>query len=101
MRACLVQLGFCVLVTSQAGCTSWARLNDSRPVPARGTIQVWSGGRGILLRDPRTVGSLVGRAAFGDTTRQAVALTSIDSLRVQTTDVGKTLIVGTGAAVAL
>jgi hypothetical protein len=71
-------------------------------VPARGTVQVWSAGQDILLRDPRTVGdSLVGQGPFADTTRRAVALTSIDSLLVQTTDMGKTLIVGTGVAIAL
>lgn len=99
MGARLDQLGFTALVTCAMGCTSWSRLNDSQPVPARGTVQVWSAGHDILLRDPRTVGdSLVGHAPWPDTTRQTVALTTIDSLRIQDTDMGKTLIVGTGVA---
>jgi hypothetical protein len=103
MRARLVQLGVTVLVTyAAAGCTSWSRLNQSVPVPARGTVQVWSSGQRILLRDPETVGdSLVGRRPLPDTVRSAVALTTIDSVRVQTTDMGKVLIVGTGVAIAL
>jgi hypothetical protein len=91
------------LVTyAAAGCTSWTRLNQSAPVPARGTVQVWTAGQDILLRDPETVGdSLMGHRPLPDTTRRAVALTTIDSLRVQTTDLGKTLIVGTGVGLAL
>lgn len=84
-----------------AGCTSWSRLPESRPVPARGTIQVWSAGEPVLLREPRTVDdSLVGRGAEPDTTRRSVALASIDSVRVQDLDMGKVLIVGTGVAIA-
>jgi hypothetical protein len=76
-------------------------LPDSRPVPARGTVQVWSGGQDILLRDPQAVGdSLVGRGQSPDTARRTVALTTIDSLRIQTTDVGKAVIVGSGVALA-
>jgi hypothetical protein len=91
-----------VFVTSVLGCTSWSRLSDSQPVPSRGTVQVWSQGQEILLRDPRTVGdSLVGRAPDPDTTRLTVALSVIDSLRTQTFDMGKALIVGTGVALAL
>jgi hypothetical protein len=102
MRARLVQLGLAALVTSVAGCTSWSRLKDSQPVPARGMIQVWSTGQDIVLRDLRRVGdSLVGRAPYPDTTRSAVALSAIDSLRTQATDMGKTLIVGTAVAMAL
>ena len=103
MRARLVQQGLTVLVTyAAAGCTSWSRLNQSTPVPTHGTVEVWSSGQRILLRDPGAVGdSLIGRRPFPDTTRSAVALTSIDSVRVQTTDMGEVLIVGTGAALAL
>jgi hypothetical protein len=50
----------------------------------------------------RTVGdSLVGRALYRDTTRSAVARSAIDSLRTQETDMGKTLIVGTGVTMAV
>ena len=103
MRARLVQLGLTVLSTYAApACTSWSRLNQSAPVPDRGTVQVWSAGREILLRDPETVGdSLVGHRPLPDTTRLAVALPTIDSLRVQTIDAGKVLIVGTGVTLAL
>ena len=88
--------------TSVLGCTGWSRLSDSQPVPSRGTVQVWSQGQEILLRDPRTVGdSLVGRAPDPDTTRFTVALSAIDSLRTQTIDFGKALIVGTGATIAV
>jgi hypothetical protein len=45
--------------------------------------------------------SLVGRGAEPDTTRRSVALASIDSVRVQTADMGKMLIAGTGVAIAL
>jgi hypothetical protein len=90
------------LVTSGFGCTSWSRLSDRQPVPARGVVQVWINQQEILLRDPRTVGdSLVGRAPYPDTTRSGVALAAIDSIRTQQTDMGKTLIVGTGAALAV
>jgi hypothetical protein len=69
-------------------------------VPARGTVQVWSAGQPVLLREPRTVDdSLVGRGAEPDTTRYSVALGSIDSVRVQDFDPGKALIVGTGVAI--
>ena len=103
MRARPVQPGLAAaFVTSVLGCTSWSRLSDSQPVTSRGTVQVWSDGREILLRDSRTVGdSLVGRAPYPDTTRSTVALSAIDSLRTQTTDMGKMLIVGTGVAIAV
>jgi len=45
--------------------------------------------------------SLEGQAPLPDTARRTVASSSIDSLRIQTTDAGKTLIVGTGVAIAL
>jgi chromosome condensin MukBEF ATPase and DNA-binding subunit MukB len=71
-------------------------------VPARGTVQVWTAGQELLLRDAHRVGdSLVGYRPYADTARSAVALGSVDSLRVQSTDLGKTLIVGTGVAIAL
>jgi hypothetical protein len=55
-----------------------------------------------MLYDPRKLGdSLVGQGAFPDTTRRAVALSAIDSLRTQSIDPGKMLIVGTGLAMAL
>jgi hypothetical protein len=102
MSARLVQLGMTALVTCAAGCTSWSRLGDSRPVPDRGTVQVWSAGQEILLREPRTVGdSLVGHAPLPDTTLRTVALSTIDSVRTQTFDLSKTLIVGTGVSIAL
>ena len=103
MRARQVQPGLAAaFVISVSGCTSWSRLSDSQPVPARGTVQVWSQGQEILLRGPRTVGdSLVGRAPDPDTTRSTVALSDIDSLRTQTFDIGKALIVGTGVTLAL
>jgi hypothetical protein len=102
MSARLIQLGLTAVVTCAAGCTSWSRLADGRPVPARGTVQVWSAGQDILLRDPHSVGdSLVGHRPLPDTTRRTVALTAIDSLRIQTTDVGKAVIVGTGVALAV
>ena len=102
MSARLVQLSLTALVTSAAGCTSWSRLADSRPVPARGTVQVWTGGQDTLLRDPHRVGdSLVGHGPLPDTTRRTVPLTAIDSLRIQTSDVGKTMIVGSGVAIVV
>ena len=102
MRARGVLLGLTVLAAHAGGCTSWSRLNAGEPIPDRGTVQIWSAGQHILLRDPETVGdSLVGRRALPDTVRSAVALTTIDSLRVQTTDIGKSVIVGTGVALAL
>jgi hypothetical protein len=102
MRACLVQLGLTAAVTSVAGCTSWSRLNERQPVPARGIVQIWSDGQEILLRDPRRLGdSLVGRAPYPDTTRLTVALSTIDSVRAQVTDLMKTLIVGTGVTMAV
>jgi hypothetical protein len=102
VRARLIQpVPAAALVTAALGCTSWSRLNDSQPVP-RGTVQVWSKGEEILLRDSRTVGdSLVGRAPYPDTTHSTVALSAIDSIRTQTTDMGKMLIVGTGVTLAL
>jgi hypothetical protein len=102
MSARQIQLGFVALVTCAAGCTSWSRLTNSQPVPTRGTVQVWSAGQDILLRDPTPLGdSLVGRGPLPDTTRRAVDRTTIDSLRVQTTDVGKAVIVGSGVAIAV
>ena len=103
MRARLVRLGLIVSVTyAAAGCTSWSRLSQSAPVPARGTVEVWSARQRILLRDPETVGdSLVGRQPLPDTAHSAVALTTIDSVRVQSTDMGKMLVVGTGVGLAL
>ena len=95
-------LGLAAFIASSAGCTSWSRIPDSRPVPSRGTVQVWSGAEDILLRDPRRLGdSLVGVGPFEDTTRRAVALSDIDSLRAQDLDLGKVLIVGTAAAMAV
>jgi len=85
-----------------AGCTSWARLPDGRPLPARGTVQVWSGGQAAFLRDPQAVGdSLVGQGPLPDTARRIVPLATIDSLRIQTADMGKSLIVGSGVAILL
>ena len=66
----------------------------------RGTVQVWSAGQDILLRDPHRVGdSLVGHRPLPDT--RTVPLTAIDSLRIQTTDVGKRVIVGSGVALVV
>jgi hypothetical protein len=102
MRACLIQLGLATLVISESGCTSWSRLRDNQPVPARNVVQVWSDGQEVLIWEPHTVGdSLVGREAHPDTTRITVALSAIDSVRTQETDMGKTLIVGTGVALAV
>ena len=90
------------LGVSSAGCTSWSRLDQNDVVPARGTVQIWSPDQPMLLRDPRIVGdSLIGHRPLPDTARSAVALTTIDSIRVQTTDVGKSFIVGTGVAIAV
>lgn len=90
------------LLACVAGCTSWSRLNERQPVPARGTIQVWSAGGPILIREARTLGdSLLGRGAEPDTTSHSIALASIDSVRIQTVDMGKVLIVGTGVGIAL
>ena len=84
------------------GCTSWSRLEQNAVVPSRGTVQVWSANQAILLRDMQTVGdSLVGHQPVPETARVAVARTTIDSIRVQTTDIGKSLIVGTGVALAV
>lgn len=102
MSGRLVRLGLTALLTCVVGCTSWSRVGEGRPVPARGTVQVWSAGQATLLRDPRTVGdSLAGHAPLPDTTRRAMAVTTIDSLRAQTTDAGKTLIVGTAVAITV
>ncbi len=102
MRTRPVRSAVPALLISLAGCTSWSRLPESRPVPARGTIQVWSAGEPVLLREPRTVDdSLVGRGAELDTTRRSVALASIDSVRIQDLDLGKVLIVGAGVAIAV
>jgi hypothetical protein len=101
MRACLNRLIMTAMVAGAAGCTSWSRLNESRPVPTRGTVQVWSAGEEILLRDPKKMGdSLVGQAPLPDTTRRTVPLALIDSLRIQEADMGKVLIVGTGVVIA-
>ena len=102
MGARLVPLGLAALVVCAGGCTSWSRLSDSRPVPARGTVQVWSAGQEILLRETHRVGdSLIGLEPLPDTTRRTLGLKSIDSLRVQTIDMGKVVIVGTGVSLAL
>jgi hypothetical protein len=96
-----VRLGLAALIAC-LGCTSWTRLPDSRPVPARGMVQVWSGGQPSILRDPHPVGdSLVGRGPSPDTTRRTLLLTKIDSVRTQTPDLGKTLIVGSGLTIVL
>ena len=98
----LIRLGLFALVMSTAGCTSWSRLPESRPVPSRGSVQVWRAGRGNILYDARRLGdSLVGQGPYPDTTRRTVALSDIDSLRTQTFDPGKMLIVGTGVAMAV
>ena len=95
-------VGLTAFIGSSTGCTSWSRIPDSRPVPSRGTVQIWSGAKDILLRDPRRLGdSLVGEGPFEDTTRRAVALSDIDSLRAQDLDLGKVLIVGTGMGMAV
>ncbi|HET6777933.1 MAG TPA: hypothetical protein VFH26_03510 [Gemmatimonadales bacterium] len=100
MRARLIHLGLAAIMLL-SGCTSWFRLADGRPVPTRGTIEVWSSGQKILLRDARTVGdSLEGPGAYPDTTRRSIATSEIDSIRIQTLDPGKMLIVGTGLAMA-
>jgi hypothetical protein len=97
VTACVSRLGPAALVALILGCTSWSRLSDNQPVPARGAVQVWSAGEDIVLRDPRRLGdSLVGRRPLPDTTRRAVALSDIDSVRTQASDPGKMLIVGTG-----
>ena len=101
MNTRLVQFALLALVSFIAGCTSWARLHEGRPVPERGTVQAWNAGQATLLREPVTQGdSLVGRAPLPDTTRRSVALASIDSVRVQDVDMGKVVIVGTGVAIA-
>jgi hypothetical protein len=102
MSARLIHAGLTGLITCASGCTSWSRLPDGRPVPARGTVQVWSAGQEILLRDPERVGDyLVGLAPLPDTTQQTVALAAIDSLRIQATDAGKGVIIGSAVAIAV
>lgn len=101
MHARLVQLALAALLTGTAAC-SWSRLADSRPLPAGSLVQVWSGGQVIQLHDSKTEGdSLVGHLPLPDTVRHAVALATIDSVRVQDMDPGKMLIVGTGVAMAV
>jgi hypothetical protein len=91
-----------VLGASSVGCTSGSRLEQNAVVPSRGTMQVWSASEPILLRDAQTLGdSLIGNRPVPESARAAVARTTIDSIRVQSTDVGKLLIVGTGVAIAL
>jgi hypothetical protein len=98
----MIRLGLAVVVAMVSGCTSWSRLADNQPVPARGSVQVWTGGQDTVLYDAqRLADSLVGQGAYPDTTRRAVALSDIDSLRTQTFDPGKVLIVGTGVAMAV
>ena len=102
MRAHLAQLGLIVWVMGAGACTSWSRLGDDQPIPARGTVQVWSAGHNMLLCDARRLGdSLVGRRPVPDTTRLVLALSSFDSVRTQTPDFGKMLILGTGVGIAL
>ncbi len=95
-------VGLAMLSASSVGCTSWSRLEQNGVVPSRGTLQVWRASQAILLRDAQTVGdSLVGHRPVPESARVAVARTTIDSIRVQTTDIGKSLIVGTGVAIAV
>jgi hypothetical protein len=102
MRAHLVRPGHIALVLCAGACTSWSRLADNQPVPARGTIQVWSAGRNILLHKARTLGdSLTGERPVPDTTRVVVPLSAIDSLRTQTPDFGKMFFLGALAGVAV
>lgn len=102
MRARLIRLGLTALLAGAAGCTSWSRLEKSRPGPARATVQVWSGGTSTMLREAKTSGdSLVGRAVAPDTTRLVFPLAAVDSVRMQDIDMGKVLIVATGAAIAV
>jgi hypothetical protein len=101
MRA-LIRLGLTGVIAGAAGCSSWSRLEQGRPLPTGGTVQVWSGGKSMLLRNPKTLGdSVVGQAPSPDNTRRTVPLTAIDSLRIQDTDMGKVVIVGTGVLIAL
>ena len=101
MRARPAQLGLVAWITC-AGCTSWSRLPPDQPVPDRGTIQVWSAGEKILVRDARAVDdSLVGRLPDPDTTELAFAVSSIDSLRTQSLDAGKMVILGAAVGVAV
>jgi hypothetical protein len=102
MRARQIRLGLTAALAGAAACTSWSRLERSRPVPARATVQVWSGGKNTLLREAKTSGdSLVGRAPAPDTTRLAFSLATVDSVRMEDLDMGKVVIVGTGVLIAL
>jgi hypothetical protein len=102
MRARLVRLCVIAWIMCAGACTSWSRVADNEPVPARGTIQVWSAGRNTLLHKTRTLGdSLAGKRPAPDTTRVAVALSAIDSLRTQTPDFGKMFVLGVGVGVAV
>jgi hypothetical protein len=90
------------LLATAAGCSGWSRLDEGRPLPVGGTVQVWSDGRDILLRNPKVVGdSLVGQEPPPGTARRTFPLTTIDSLRIQDTDMGKAVIIGTGVALVL
>ncbi len=85
-----------------AGCTSWSRLGDGRPVPASGTVQLWSGGEPRLVHATKVTGdTLTARASLPDTGRLTVPLAAIDSVRIQRVDPGKTVIVGSGVAIVL
>ena len=102
MRARLIRLCVIAWLICAGACTSWSRLADNQPVPARGTIQVWSAGRNTLLHKARTLGdSLTGERPVPDTTRVVVPLSAIDSLRIQTPDFGKMFFLGALAGVAL
>ena len=55
-----------------------------------------------MLREAKTSGdSLVGRVPAPDTTRRAFPLATVDSVRMKDIDMGKVVIVATGAAIAL
>jgi hypothetical protein len=96
------RLGCTALLATAAGCTGWSRLDHGRPLPVGGTVQVWSDGRDILLRNPKVVGdSLVGQEPPPGTARRTFPLATIDSLRIQDTDMGKAVLITTGVALAV
>lgn len=90
------------LLVFLAGCTSWGRLADGQPLPATGTVQLWSGGKARLVHAANVAGdTLKARASPPDTSGLALPLAAIDSIRIQRVDPGKAVIVGSGVAIVL
>ena len=102
LRNVIVGATLLLSVPPISGCTSWAPLDTARPAPRRTPVQVWTEDGVVTVRELAvTADSVSGQGVWPDSGRLVVPRDAVDSLRIQTEDPGKILIIGVAAGIGL